>query len=214
MDSAFARVDGPIHNFEESLVAFARANYALRLENGRCAVEAPAACGGRYYDPKGMYATPPLEAELDYTGASLTYDGTIPSSFGMDFIEVSLELGGQDHPLTLRFQGAGPVTHLDVQIWKLSSTPGKPAAITPQPEIVPQQADGAHITVIPHVDTPAYDRLALIITRLDADEGTDQEGAYRIALEPTDGFLDTMDFEPTLHPNVPASIPNESFLIN
>ncbi len=57
----------------------------------------------------------------------------------------------------------------------------KPRAITLQPETVPQNRDGAHVYVIPGVDVSAYDRLALIITRLDPDEAIDS-GAYFIVL--------------------------------
>ncbi len=64
MDAAFVRLGGPFHTFDQSLIAFASANYALRLENGRCATEGPASCGGIYYDPDRMYADPPVEAEL------------------------------------------------------------------------------------------------------------------------------------------------------
>jgi hypothetical protein len=37
--------------------------------------------------------------------------------------------------------------------------------------------------VIPNADTTAYDRLALIITRLDADETDDAVGSYQVTLE-------------------------------
>ena len=73
MDAALARFDGPIQTFKDSLVAFARANYALRLENGRCATSDIAECGGNHYDPHNMHTDPPLEAELDYSGSTLTY---------------------------------------------------------------------------------------------------------------------------------------------
>ena len=63
MDRALARSNGPFQTFEESLVAFARANYALRLENGCCAAADLAQCGEFYYDPNHLYLDPPLEAE-------------------------------------------------------------------------------------------------------------------------------------------------------
>jgi hypothetical protein len=56
MHAAFARVDGLFGSFEDSLIAFARANYALRLEVGRCTSAAPEKYGHRYYDPEEMYA--------------------------------------------------------------------------------------------------------------------------------------------------------------
>ena len=40
---------------------------------------------------------PDVEAALPYSGAPLTYDGSIPAAFGMDFIEIRLDrsLAGQ-----------------------------------------------------------------------------------------------------------------------
>ena len=41
---------------------------------------------------------------------------------------------------------------------------------------------GLRAYTIPNVETSAYDRLALIITRLDLDESTDPVGAYKITI--------------------------------
>lgn len=183
MDHALARLEGPFGTFEESLVAFARANYALRLENGRCASADLAECGGRYFDPKGVYVDPPLEAELAFESAPLTYGGGIPASYGMDFIEVHLDPAAQDRPLTISFQGEGAVARFSVQIWKLGPGGMKPQAVTLDPEVVPEHADGTLRYVIPQVDTAAYDRLALIVTRLDPDETTDPLGSYTLTLD-------------------------------
>jgi hypothetical protein len=73
MDRALAGSACPFQTYEDSLIAFARANYALRLENGRCAKEDFAQCGERYYDPDRIYMNPALEARLHYHGAALTY---------------------------------------------------------------------------------------------------------------------------------------------
>ena len=61
----------------------------------------------------------------------------------------------------------------------------KPLAVTPRPEIARQTTDGggAHVYTIPSLDTTAYDRLALIITRLDPDETLDPVGAYTVTLD-------------------------------
>ncbi len=182
MDRAFERLDGPFQSFEESLVAFARTNYALRLEDGRCAAADLAACGGHYYDPKGVYVDPPLEAELAYDGSALNYSGAIPASYGMDFVEVSLDPALQGQPLTVRFQREGEVARFNIQIWKLAPGETKPRSFTAGPEIVPQTGDGAHVYVIPQVDTTVYDRLALIITRPDSDETADPVGDYSVML--------------------------------
>ena len=183
MDAAFARVGGPFRTFEDSLVAFARANYALRLGNGRCTASDPAACGGLYYDPDNAYVIPPLEANLYYSGSPLIHAGAIPASYGMEFVEVSLYPTVNDQPLVVTLEGQGTAAQFDVQIWKLGSRGAKPSGITVTPETVPQSDGAAHVYVIPHVDTKTYNRLALIITRIDADEGLDPAGAYTIVLQ-------------------------------
>jgi hypothetical protein len=184
MNDAIARVDGPFHTFEESLLAFARANYALRLRNGRCTAEDPAECDGVYYDPDDTYADPPVEAKLNYAGSPLTYDGSIPASFGQDFVEVSLSPVVHNQPTAVTFQGEGAAAQFNVQIWKLRSG-AKPQAVTSHPETIPQDRGDAHVYVIPRVDTTTYDRLALIITRLDSDETSDPAGNYHITLAST-----------------------------
>jgi hypothetical protein len=185
MDAALARLDGPFGSYEESLVAFARANYGLRLENGHCAATDLTACGEGYYDPKGVYADPALEAKLTVGGGGLTYEGGIPASYGMDFLEVQLDPALEGQPLTVTFQGQGAVARFNVQVWRLGDGEAKPHAVTAEPEVVPPADDGAHVYVIPAVDRSAYRRLALIVTRLDADETADAMGSYRITLETT-----------------------------
>jgi hypothetical protein len=186
MTQAFGRLDGPFRTYEESLIAFARANYALRLENGRCAVPDFAVCGGRYYDPDERYVEPTLEAELTYEGTALAYKGAIPASYGMDFIEVDLSPAVNGQPLTIGLQAEEAEARFDLQVWKLKSGDVrgvKPRAISPQPEVVLPKIDGSHRYVIPNVDTTVYDRLALVITRLDAAEKEDAVGHYTVTLE-------------------------------
>jgi hypothetical protein len=207
MGRTFERLDGPFHTYEESLVAFARANYGLWLENGRCTSADLGECGGFYYDPAGSYLAPLPEAELSTKGGAPTYNGAIPASYGMDFVEVELDPGMQGQSLAVRLEGAGDVARFNVEIWKLargeaqpgvaasqvqfppgdsnagSATLPRPSALTPQPETVPQSRDGGHLYVIHSVDLSAYDRLALLITRLDADEAVDPLGEYHITLE-------------------------------
>ena len=131
----------------------------------------------------GIYVDPPLEAELIQDDNPMMYDGAIPTSFGMDFIEVQLDPARQGQPLTVMVEAEGAVAHFNVEVWKLNSGKEKPHALTPQPENATQDAKGTHAFMIPSVDTTAYDRLALIITRLDADESADPVGKYRVTLK-------------------------------
>jgi hypothetical protein len=183
MDKALAQFDGPFHTFEESLAAFARANFALRLANGRCTDPELKECQGRYYDPNHAYLRPRLAAERHYDGSRLLLEGAIASSYGMDFVEVSLDPNVHNQALIISFQGKGQSTRFNVQIWKLMADEGKLRAITPVPEVIPQNGDKDQVLVISQVDGRTYDRLALIITRLDSDETADPVGAYHITVE-------------------------------
>jgi hypothetical protein len=185
MDATFARMSGPFHSFEESLIAFARANYALRLENGRCAAAGPADCGGRYFDPDQRYVSPPLETEWHYSGSHASYSGAVPTSYGMDFVEVPVDPPALDQPLTIRFQGDGTSSRFNVQVWRLASGEFRPLAITPSPGIMLPMGNGGYAYTVSPDDTAAWDRLALIITRLDPGESLDPVGSYTITLDPT-----------------------------
>jgi hypothetical protein len=71
MDRALAGSACPFHTYEESLIAFARAIYALRLQNGRCILPGqPAGC--ELYDPQGSYNVPQVTV-LRFCGPKLTF---------------------------------------------------------------------------------------------------------------------------------------------
>jgi hypothetical protein len=182
LDAAMLRANGRFSSFEESLVGFARANYALRLKNGRCVTDGGTTCEAFYHDPAELYVDPPLEAELNYAGAALIYPGAVPNSYGMDFVEVTMDPTVEGQPLAITFRGEGEAARFNIQIWKIHSRKEGPRAVTPEPDIVPQIADGSYVYIIPQVDTTAYDGLALIITRLDPDEAADPEANYQIML--------------------------------
>jgi hypothetical protein len=206
MDTALARADGPFQTFEESLIAFSQANYALRLGHGRCTTADRAGCGNKYDDPHYVYVTPPLEATVDYGGSRLVHEGAIPASFGMDFIEVNLR-DLHDQPIRLVIQsqgarfsvqvwalrGAGANPEDITQVWTEQSGGTKPYALTPQPAFTLRSKGDLDAEVVLRRDTAQCDRVALIVTRLDADEGLDAAGDYVITLdaaaEPGDGSV-------------------------
>ncbi len=182
MDSALARLDGPLQTFEESLIAFAQANYALRLENGRCDAADLAECGGRYYDPQSLYTDhPSLEAEVYHSGHISTYSGTIRSSYGMDFLEVRLAQSLDGTPLRITLQSEG--AKFSVQLWKLRDGEARPHAVTQHPEPFVGALDNLDSYDIPSLDIAQYDRLALILTRLDSGERANPGGSYLLTLD-------------------------------
>jgi hypothetical protein len=188
LDSTLARFDGPLQTFEESLIAFAQANYALRLENGRCFTTDPAECRGRYYDPHRSYTDhPSLEAELYHSGHELFYQGAVGSSFGMDFIKVHLDPALHGQPLSIALQSEG--ARFDAQVWRLRSGDRNPTAVTQHPEPMERTSANVFTYNIPHLDTSEYNQLALIITRIDPGERTDPTGNYHLTLDSSSNIV-------------------------
>jgi len=196
MDRALEGSSCPFNTYEESLIAFARAVYALRLEGGRC-TEPGGSTGCGFYDPFGMYDEPPVST-ITYTGATITYSEAaqpypagIRSSFGMDFVDVVLDPAADGQPLTIDFHPApGADAKFNLQLWKLMD-PGTgprpqriPAGVTTTEILTRANPDGHLSYVIPAIDTSAYNRLGLIIMRFDATESSDPIGEYTILLFP------------------------------
>jgi hypothetical protein len=170
----------PFQTYEDSLLAFARAVYGLRL-------------GGGFHDPQGVYPTPPVDT-VTYAGGTETYGAAeqgepvgIPSSFGIDLVEVALEASAHGRPLTVEVYGeAGAAAQFRVQVWKLiGGVDGSPLASIGPPEMLEMSGPGGHLRyTIPAFDTAACDRLGLVITRVDARESADPKGAYTLVLSP------------------------------
>jgi hypothetical protein len=181
----------PFRTYEDSLQAFAGTIYALRLEEGRCTAPGfPRGCG--FYDPQGLYTDPPHSTILyageamTYTKFSQPYPAGIPSSFGIDLVDVTLDpsLGGQS--LTLEFHGAREgEAAFAVQVWNLllpgdGSRPRPASAET----LMTKHPDGHLFYAIPAINTAKCNGLGLAITRIDARESSDPEGAYTVVLHP------------------------------
>ena len=184
--AGFALVDGPFHTFKESLIAFARAIHALGLDSGRC-TELNTSTGCGFYDPNNLYYAPPFST-VNYIGADQQYSGEIRSSFGMDFVNVILDPAADGQPLTLNFYPApGADAEFNVQLWKLmdSGEGARPRRVPSQavPEVLTETNADEYLSYsIPEIDTTAYNRLGLIITRVDAKESSDPIGEYTIVL--------------------------------
>jgi hypothetical protein len=192
MDRALAGSACPFQTYEESLIGFARAIYALRLEGGRCTGPGiPEGCG--FYDPHHLYCGPPVSL-ITYPAADRRHSGEIGGSFGMDFVDVILDPAADGQPLTLEIHGApGADAEFHVQLWKLMDAgegmrPWRVPTRMTVPEVLTRaDADGHLVYTIPAIDTTAYNRLGLIITRVDAKEGLDPIGTYTIVLHANAG---------------------------
>jgi hypothetical protein len=171
MDRVLEGSSCPVRTYEESRVAFARAIYALQLENGRCTASGiPAGCG--FYDPNGLYRSPPVSmvayvaTPITYAEADQPFPAGIRSSFGIDFVDVILDPAADGQPLTLEFYPApGTDAEFNVQLWRLVDAGGdaRPQRVPTQamaPEVLTRTNSDGHLSyVIPAIDTSAYNRL-------------------------------------------------------
>jgi len=181
----------PFRTYEESLQAFARAVSALRLEGGRCTEPRfPTGCG--FYDPHELYDDPPYSTILysgeaiTYTRLSQPYPAGIPSSFGIDFVDVALDPSLDGQSLTLEFHSAREgEAEFAVQIWSLMLPRDGSRPRPASPVVLMTKNSDEHLAyVIPAINTAECNRLGLVITRIDAKESLDPEGAYTVVLHP------------------------------
>ena len=127
---------------------------------------------------------------MAYSGAEQLDWGLVSTSFGMAFVDVTLDPAVNGQPLVIEFRTVpGADAEFNVQLWKLMDLggDGRPERVPTQataPEMLTERnADGHLVYTIPMIDTAAHNRLGLIITRLDAKE-EDSVGAYTIVLHP------------------------------
>jgi hypothetical protein len=189
MNKVFSKVAWcPFRTYQESLRAFSHAIYALRLEGGRCnRAVGLAGCG--FYDPLGLYSDPHVE-EIIFTGEGIVYNSGIGSSFGMEFIEITLDPQVEGRNLSLVFELAEEVeAEFSVQVWRLKSDRDGHLVRIPAPKNKPDlleidRAKSATVYEIDRIDLEQNNRLGLIITRLDSHEALDGVGAFTIYLVP------------------------------
>ena len=188
MDEALGNSPCPFETYKQSLLEYARAIYALRLDGGRCLEPGiPADCG--FYDPYSLYHNPPADTityqdeKIVYSAAEQPYPAGIPSSFGVDFVEVELETT-RDYPLTIEVRGApGAAATFEVQLWQLMDNSVEAQTVSPA-TVKQMGTDGATSYIIAGINTKQHDRLGVIITRVDTREDLDTNGAYTIVLHP------------------------------
>ena len=186
MDRALAGASCPFTTYRESLNAFARALYALHVEGGRCvSLGQPGLCG--FYDPNHKYNGPTIN-QLTYTGTPLIYNvaeqpypAGIPSSFGIDYVEIELNQAADAQALTLDIYGIpGAAAVFDVQVWQLVVDGGERLLPIGDTVTLTANSDGRLIHTFPASSNRAAQRLAVIITRVDAQETLDPVGAYTL----------------------------------
>jgi hypothetical protein len=190
LDRAFAGSSCPFQGYEESLSAFSRAIYALRIEGGRC-VDAgtPSGCG--FYDPHGVYAAPSVHT-IRYTGATQEVEFETTGGVGTDLIDVILDPTAEGQSLVLEFHTAAK---LEVQLlFLIDNGEGMRLRETFVEEDVAElpaerTPDGYLRHTIPEIRTAASNRLGLIVTRFGGEEPLNSVGRYTILLRPDIDYL-------------------------
>jgi len=175
----------PFSNYEESLLDFAHTIYMLRLENGRCDTVSDNNCG--FYDPNLLYTTPPVESAYIAESPITFINGKIPSSFGMDFIEV--ELGSVTNDKLVRVsiaKSSSSKAEFAVEV-VMVKTQGVSSNVDAKPVLVGElpasdMGNGHYVFDINNINLSQYDCLSLIITRIDTSEKTDSNGSYTVQI--------------------------------
>lgn len=172
----------PFHSYEESLSAFARAIYQLRLGNGRCIVSGwPVECG--FFDPHRLYSIPPVESTVTLQEARMTVNGKIPASYGIDFIDLHPGLAVNGKLLRIHFSGADDsASEFRIQVLKIA---GQGVGADPSTAFVSLQDVASMKTTDGELQIDirgihSTEDLILIIIRQDPYEQDDPSGTYSI----------------------------------
>ncbi|HSL28385.1 MAG TPA: hypothetical protein VK900_04225 [Anaerolineales bacterium] len=171
-------------SYEESLIHFARAIYLLRFEAGRCQ---PASKGRRcgFMDPHSLYTIPPAD-QYAVTGDAVTQvNGSIPSSFGIDLVELDITPITRTEQVKLIFASTSSAeVKFHVQVWTLT-TNDEAGESGEQPAPVGEPVslwsnDGSLEINIDTLRRGETEALGLIIVRIDPFEEQQTTGAYSI----------------------------------
>jgi hypothetical protein len=172
------------HSYQESLIHFARAIYLLRLEGGRC--QGPmqrSSCG--FVDPQSLYERPAVESYSIPADNATQINGSIPSSYGIDLIELELDPALEGKTLKLNLISKGNPTlsfHMQVLKTKTIRQEGETESRSVQigEPISMDMHNGSLNVEIENLSRADFDGLGLIITRMDPYEDREPIGAYSI----------------------------------
>jgi len=172
------------HSYQESLIHFARAIYMLRLEGGRCQgpIQRPS-CG--FVDPQSLYERPAVDSYLIPADNVTEINGSIPSSYGIDLIELELSPSLEGKTLRLNLISEGDPTlafHIQVLKTKAINQDGEMKSQSAQiGEPISMDMNHGSLNIeIENLSRDDFDGLGLIITRMDPYEDMETIGAYSI----------------------------------
>ncbi|HSL42337.1 MAG TPA: hypothetical protein VK897_02825 [Anaerolineales bacterium] len=170
-------------SYEESLIHFARAIYLLRLENASC-LAAGKEIDCRFTDPHNLYAIPDAESYVVAADSLPKVRGSIPSSYGIDLVELGFDPSMQGKSVKLIFTSADPQVAYNVEIWKtknIGEEDDRERESAQNNEPVSTITENGHVIVeFDNFKVDEFDGLGLIVTRMDPYEGAKLTGGYSI----------------------------------
>ncbi len=135
-------------------------------------------CG--FYNPDGKYSNPPVD-EIAFSDGVVEFAGGVPSSYGMDFVEVSFM---DDQEMEIEFHDLSAVADFEVQLMRVDELE---AGLIPGENVVGEDQSGVkwttsnqHVQTIRLNEANSDERLAVIVTRVDGSEVIDPVGEYSI----------------------------------
>jgi hypothetical protein len=183
MDRALSLASScPFSSHSESLVQFARSIYMLRMQDGRCLEFRDMDCG--LFDPNSLYPVPPVERMAVTDSPILFVSGNVPSSYGIDFVELSLETVTDGKSLMIRFAKSS----VSLAEFKVSAVLVRSAESTSRnipsgliAESGFEVDDNGYMNFeIDRIDLNDFDRIGLIIVRTDPNDNLDPTGSYSV----------------------------------
>ena len=172
-------------SYAESLVEFGRAIQKLRLEDATCTnfSHAPR-CG--FFDPYNLYTAPHADSYLAGEG-SILINGSIPSSYGIDLLELGLDESVEGKSLRVIFQAvSSPQAEFQVVLEGIRMQSNE-AGIRRSPAQSgaawsAKSASGLLVLEVPGLDLESFNALGLIIIRTDPYEEAGSQGNYAIQI--------------------------------
>jgi len=179
LDRALAESTCPFHDYETSLSEFARSIYSLRLADGRCDAVIHRDCG--FYDPNSLYNLPPVDHEVIAARSAIYISGNISTSYGIDFIELTLDTTANQQSFRIVFDKSS-ISKADftVQLVMIKSSKSKPTLV--KDSNILNTENGKVSFEAENINFNEVDCIGLIVTRSDANEKQDAIGSYTIQI--------------------------------
>ena len=169
--------------YEESLLRFSEAVFLLRTRNGRCtAAMEYRGCG--FFDPHYLYPMPNAEIYSIPVKADTSIEGSIPSSYGIDLMELSLEPAQNHKSLRILFETApGMQDEFAIEVWQIQTVGNAPdsariSVLVGEPQSIRTEGGYAALEIDP-VNRDGIIGMGIVITRLDAYDHLDP-GEYSL----------------------------------